>query len=205
VLRLNAPSLPHLQFANSGELRVGQIAVAVGSPYGFQQTVTAGVVSALGRSMRAQSGRLVNSRGEVIGVNTAVILPAQGICFAIGSNTAQFVAAWLIKDGRIRRAWLGFAGQNTTLPTRVVRHFKLPVDRAVLVTGVEPESPAHRAGLRDGDRIVAFKGEPIGRLDDLHRRLVANEIGVTSPLTILRLGERSELPITPGELRPVSS
>ncbi|HAB18934.1 MAG TPA: trypsin-like peptidase domain-containing protein [Verrucomicrobiota bacterium] len=225
ILRLNAPSLPHLQFANSGELRVGQIAVAVGSPYGFQQTVTAGVVSALGRSMRAQSGRLmddilqtdaalnpgnsggplVNSRGDVIGVNTAVIMPAQGICFAIGSDTAQFVAAWLIKDGRIRRAWLGFAGQNTALPTRIVRHFKLPVDRAVLVTGVEPESPAHRAGLRDGDRIVAFKGEPIGRLDDLHRRLVANEIGVTSPLTILRLGEKLELPITPGELRAVGS
>src|SRR6266704_2258474 len=162
VMRINAPHLVHVRFGDSQSLRVGQIAVAIGSPYGFQQTVTAGVVSALGRSMRAQSGRLmdniiqtdaalnpgnsggplVNSRGEVIGVNTAVILPAQGICFAIASNTAQFVAAWLIKEGRLRRSSIGVAGQNVPLHPRVVRFHKLPNERGVLIAEVEPGSPA---------------------------------------------------------------
>src|SRR3989475_10719056 len=152
VMRIHAPHLVHVRFGDSQSLRVGQIAVAIGSPYGFQQTVTAGVVSALGRSMRAQSGRLmdniiqtdaalnpgnsggplVNSRGEVIGVNTAVILPAQGICFAIASNTAELVAAWLIKESRIRRSYIGVGGQNTKLHRRVVRFFNLPVESGVL-------------------------------------------------------------------------
>src|SRR5437867_9251268 len=168
VMRINAPHLVHVRFGDSQSLRVGQIAVAIGSPYGFQQTVTAGVVSALGRSMRAQSGRLmdniiqtdaalnpgnsggplVNSRGEVIGVNTAVILPAQGICFAIASNTAELVAAWLIKEGRIRRSSIGVAGQNVPLHPRVVRFHKLPNERGVLIAEVEPGSPAAVAGLR---------------------------------------------------------
>ena len=168
VVRIHAGDLVHVNLGDSQSVRVGQIAIAIGSPYGFQQTVTAGVVSALGRSMRSQSGRLidniiqtdaalnpgnsggplVNSRGEVIGVNTAIILPAQGICFAIASNTAEFVAAWLIKEGRIRRSWIGVAGQNVPIHPRVVRFHKLPVNHGVLVAGLEPGSPAQRAALR---------------------------------------------------------
>jgi S1-C subfamily serine protease len=211
--------LQHVRLADSAGIRVGQIAVAIGSPYGFQQTVTAGIVSALGRSMRAESGRLmddiiqtdaalnpgnsggplVNSAGEVIGVNTAVILPAQGICFAIASNTAQIVAAWLIKDGRIRRSSIGVAGQNVPLHPRVVRFHKLPVNRGVLVAEIEPRSPAANAGLREGDIIVGFKGQPIATIDDLHKRLVASEIGVPSPLMLLRGTERIFVIVVPRE------
>jgi S1-C subfamily serine protease len=222
VMRINAPNLGHARLGDSQSVRVGQIAIAIGSPYGFQQTVTAGVVSALGRSMRAQSGRLmdniiqtdaalnpgnsggplVNSRGEVIGVNTAVILPAQGICFAIASNTAEFVVAWLIKEGRIRRSWIGVAGQNVPIHPRIVRYHRLPVSQGVLIVGVEPESPAVRTGLREGDVLVAFKGEAIASIDQLQRRLVAAEIGVTSPLMIVRHTEKLELLVTPEEWEP---
>ena len=222
VMRINAPHLVHVRFGDSQSLRVGQIAVAIGSPYGFQQTVTAGVVSALGRSMRAQSGRLmdniiqtdaalnpgnsggplVNSRGEVIGVNTAVILPAQGICFAIASNTAELVAAWLIKEGRIRRSWIGVAGQSASIHPRVVRHHRLPVSEGVLVVGVEPASPAVQAGLREGDVIIAFKNQLVASIDQLQRYLGATEIGVTSPITVIRHTEKLELPVTPEEWQP---
>jgi S1-C subfamily serine protease len=222
VMRMNAPHLVHVNFGDSQSLRVGQIAIAIGSPYGFQQTVTAGVVSALGRSMRAQSGRLmdniiqtdaalnpgnsggplVNSRGEVIGVNTAVILPAQGICFAIASNTAELVAAWLIKEGRIRRSWIGVAGQSASIHPRVVRYHRLPVSEGVLVVGVEPASPAVQAGLREGDIIIAFKNQPVASIDRFQRCLVAAEIGVTSPMTVVRHTEKLELSVTPEEWQP---
>jgi S1-C subfamily serine protease len=222
VMRIDAPHLVHVRFGDSQSVRVGQIAVAIGSPYGFQQTVTAGVVSALGRSMRAQSGRLmdniiqtdaalnpgnsggplVNSRGEVIGVNTAVILPAQGICFAIASNTAELVAAWLIKEGRIRRSWVGVAGQSAPIHPRVVRYHRLPASEGVLVLGVEPESPAVQAGLREGDIIIAFKNQPVASIDQFQRCLVAAEIGVTSPITIVRHTEKLELSVTPEEWQP---
>jgi len=227
VIRINAPGLQAARLADSSRIQVGQIAVAVGSPYGFQQTVTAGIVSARGRSMRSQSGRLMdeiiqtdaalnpgnsggpllNSAGEVIGVNTAVILPAQGICFAIASNTARFVAGWLIKDGRIRRSSIGVAGQNVPLHPRVVRYYRLPNDRGVIVVEVEPGGPAAIAGLQPNDTIVGFQGQPITSVDDLHKRLVASTIGVPSPLMFLRGTERLFCTVVPRELsamiRPV--
>ena len=222
VIRIDAPDVQHARLADSSKISVGQIAVAVGSPYGFQQTVTAGIVSALGRSMRAESGRLMdeiiqtdaalnpgnsggpllNSAGEVIGVNTAVILPAQGICFAIASNTAKFVAGWLIKDGRIRRSSIGIAGQNVPLHPRVVRFHKLPADRGVLVMEVEPGSPAAIAGLKQGDTIVGFKGQPIATVDDLQKHLIASEIGVPSPLMFLRGTEKLFCMVVPCESTP---
>ena len=211
-----------MRLADSSRISVGQIAVAVGSPYGFQQTVTAGIVSALGRSMRSASGRLMdeiiqtdaalnpgnsggpllNSAGEVIGVNTAVILPAQGICFAIASNTAQFVAGWLIKDGRIRRSSIGLAGQNVLLHPRVVRFHKLPADRGSLIMEVEPGGPAAIAGLKPGDTVVDFKGQPVAGVDfNLHKQLVASEIGLPSPLMFLR-GTEAFCMITPRRASP---
>ena len=225
VIRIDAPDVPHARLADSSQIRVGQIAVAVGSPYGFQQTVTAGIVSALGRSMRSESGRLMdeiiqtdaalnpgnsggpllNSAGEVIGVNTAVILPAQGICFAIASNTAKFVAGWLIKEGRIRRSSIGVAGQSVPLHPRVVRFHKLPNDSGVLVMEVEPGSPAALAGLRPNDTIVGFEGQPIATVDDLHKRLVASAIGVPSPVMFLRGTEKLFCTVVPRELPPFNT
>jgi S1-C subfamily serine protease len=220
VLRIYAPNLTPLKFADSARLKVGQLAIAIGSPYGFEATVTAGVVSALGRSLRSQTGRLmddilqtdaalnpgnsggplVNSHGEVIGVNTAMILPAQGICFAIASNTAQLITGWLVKEGRVRRSYVGIAGQTTPIHARVRRHYRLNQDRGVLVLGVEPGSPARLAGLREGDIIIAFKGEVIAGIDELLRKLVATVIGLPSVLTVLRQAEKLDIRITPQEL-----
>ena len=222
VLRLYAPGLTAVKFADSTRLRVGQLAVAIGSPFGFEASVTAGVVSALGRSLRSQTGRLmddiiqtdaalnpgnsggplVNSRGEVIGVNTAMILPAQGICFAIASNTAQLIIGWLVKEGRVRRSYVGIAGQTAPIHARLRRHYSLTQDRGVLVAGVEPGSPARLAGLREGDLIIAFKGQPIAGIDELLRRLVGTEIGIASSIIVLRQTARLELEITPQELLP---
>jgi S1-C subfamily serine protease len=222
VLRIDSARLPFLTFADSNRLCVGQIAIAIGSPYGFQQTVTAGVVSALGRSMRAQSGRLmddiiqtdaalnpgnsggplVDSSGAVIGVNTAVILPAQGLCFAIAANTAQWVAGLLIRDGKIRRSYLGLAGQNITIHPRLVRYHKRAKNQGILVAGTEADGPARRGGLAEGDIIVGFKGSPIYNIDDLHRALVGAEIGIESPLTVIRGTELVNLLVVPEELPP---
>ena len=223
VIRISTSNAPHVRFGRSADLKIGQLAIAIGNPFGFEHSVTAGVVSAVGRSLRASTGRLiedviqtdaalnpgnsggplVNSAGEVIGVNTAVILPAQGICFAIASNTAQFVAAWLIKEGRIRRSSIGVAGQNTSLHPRVVRFHKLPLSRGVLVAEIEPGSPAALAGVRPGDVIVGFKGHPVGTIDDLHKRLTAAEIGVASPLMLLRGTEKLFVVVAPRELPPL--
>ncbi len=222
VVRVDAPDLTPVVLGDSTTLKPGQVVVAIGNPYGFQTTITAGIVSALGRSMRSQSGRLidgviqtdaalnpgnsggplVNSRGEVIGVNTAVILPAQGICFAVPVNTAQRVIGLLIRDGKVRRGYLGLAGQNIALPRRLVRHHKLPAASAVLVVSVEPDSPARDAGLREGDVLVAFNGDPIRDIDTLHRLLTATAIGVKAELAIVRRAEKLAVAITPEESFP---
>ena len=221
VIRINAPQLVHVRLADSESLRVGQVAIAIGNPLGFQASVTAGVISALGRSMYSQSGRLidniiqtdaalnpgnsggplVNSAGEVIGVNTAMIRPAQGICFAIASNTAKLVAGWLIRDGRIRRSYIGVAGQNVPLHRRVIRFYNLSLETGVLVVSVEKDSPAQRAGLREGDIIVGFDDRPIGTIHDLHKMLVSEQIGVPAKLLVIRHTEKLELSILPAESR----
>jgi S1-C subfamily serine protease len=221
VIRIHASSLVSVALGDSSTVRVGQMAIAIGNPYGFQATLTAGVVSALGRSFRSRSGRLidnviqtdaalnpgnsggplVNSRGEVIGVNTAVILPAQGICFATAIDTAKFVTARLIKDGRIRRGYIGVVGQNTPLHRRLVRFHGLLVESGVLVISAEPGSPAERAGLRQGDVVIGFGEAPIPSIDALHRQLTDQQVGVRSPLTILRGTEKVTVEIVPEESR----
>jgi S1-C subfamily serine protease len=217
VVRIDAPHLTPLSFADSASLRVGQIAIAVGNPYGFDCTVTAGVVSALGRSLRTQSGHLVDdviqtdaalnpgnsggplvdARGQVIGVNTAMIMPAQGICFAIAANTASFVMSKLIHEGRIRRAYLGVAGQNVPLHRRVVRYHELPHETGVFVVSTEPDSPAAAAGLRDGDLIVGYGDKPVAGIDDLHRFLTEEQAGVASSLMVIRDLKKLTLTVQP--------
>jgi S1-C subfamily serine protease len=219
VIRVYAPQLHPVQLGESNRIRVGQLAIAIGNPYGFQCTVTAGVVSALGRSFRANTGRLidnviqtdaalnpgnsggplVNSRGEVIGVNTAVILPAQGICFAIGVDTAKYVAGWLMKDGKIRRSFIGVGGQNVPLHRRLVRHYDLQTSSGVLVIAVTPDGPAARAGLQEGDVMVEFDGQPITSIDALHRLLNGERIGSPSRLGFIRRTEKLNVEITPVE------
>jgi|SRR5438128_7745573 len=219
VVRIYAPNLVAARLGESKSVRVGQLAVAIGNPYGFECTVTAGVVSALGRSFRSNSGRLmdniiqtdaalnpgnsggplVNSRGEVIGVNTAVILPAQGICFAIAIDTAKYVTGWLIKEGRIRRSYIGVGGQNTRIHRRIVRHLHLPVETGLLVLYVESDSPAQSAGLREGDVVVEFDGHPVSGIDELHKLLTESQIGRRSSLVVIRNTETLQLEIVPEE------
>ena len=221
VIRVDEPGLAAAAMGDSQRLRVGQIVIAIGAPYGFQSTVTAGVVSALGRSLRSYSGRLiddviqtdaalnpgnsggplVDSAGRVVGVNTATILPAQGICFAIGINTAKFVASRLLRDGRIRRSYVGLSGQTVPVHRRVVRFYDLPKESGALVLSVEDRSPAKRAGLREGDIIVALEGQPVAGVDDLHRLLTEVRVGVSCVLTVLRGTEKLELKVVPEEAR----
>jgi S1-C subfamily serine protease len=219
VIRIDAPQLPAVRLGDSQKLRVGQLAIAIGNPYGFQYTVTAGVISALGRSLRSYSGRmiddviqtdaslnpgnsggpLVSSDGQVIGVNTATIMGAQGLCFAIGINTAKFVASRLLQQGRIRRGYIGVEAQTVPLHRRIVRFYDLPRQSGVIVLRIENGSPADRAGLREGDVIVAFAGQPIAGVDDLHRLLTDTQVGVRNQITVLRRTERLELAVVPGE------
>jgi S1-C subfamily serine protease len=219
VIRINGDSLAPAALGDSKSIRVGQLAVAIGNPYGFQCTVTAGVVSALGRSLRSQSGRLIDdviqtdaalnpgnsggplvtARGEVIGVNTAVILPAQGLCFAIAINTAKHVAGLLIRNGKIRRGHIGVAGQNVSLPRRHVLLHTLTAASGVLVISVEPNGPAQRAGLREGDVIVGYAGRPVASIDELHRLLTEEQVGARVELTFLRNGGKLALEVVPEE------
>ena len=216
-----APSLVAAPLGDSQKLRVGQLAIAIGNPYGFQYTVTAGVVSALGRSLRSYSGRmiddviqtdaslnpgnsggpLVTSDGQVIGVNTATIMGAQGLCFAIGINTAKFVAGRLLQEGRIRRSYIGVEAQTTPLHRRLVRFYNLPQESGVVVISVTAGSPGQKAGLREGDVIVALDGKSVAGVDDLHRLLTDARVGVNNSLTVLRWTEKLELSVVPEEAK----
>lgn len=219
VIRVQEENLIPAPLGDSQTLKAGHLVIAFGNPYGFQTTVTAGVVSALGRSLRSESGRLideviqtdaalnpgnsggplVNSRGEVIGVNTAIILPAQGICFALSINAAKFVAGELINNGRVRRAYLGIGGQSVSLSHRAQQDHAIAQDGGVLVIGVEEGSPADRSRLYEGDIIVGFNDQQILTIDDLHRILTEAKIGVRSSLIILRAWEKIDVDITPEE------
>ncbi len=219
VLRIDAPGLVPVRLGDSRTLRDGQVVIAFGNPYGFQYSVSAGVVSALGRSLRARSGRLIDdviqtdaalnpgnsggplvtAQGEVVGVNTAVILPAQGLCFAVPIHTAKLVAGRLIKDGKIRRGYIGVGGQNVPIPRRLVRAHHLPGETGILVVSVEDGSPAQRARLAEGDVIVRYGEHPVAGIDDLHRLLIDEAVGIRSILAVLRGAELVTLEIVPAE------
>jgi S1-C subfamily serine protease len=222
VIRVTAADLAPARLGDSSTLRAGQLVVAIGNPYGFDCTVTAGVVSALGRSLRSQSGRLiddviqtdaalnpgnsggplVNTHGEVIGVNTAMIRPAQGLCFAVAMRTASFVMIRLVRDGRIRRSYIGVGGQDVPLLRRVVRFFDLPVESTVMVASIEPDSPGQSAGLRPGDFILRFGETWINGIDDLHRLLTEERVGKIVELNVLRGTEMHKLTVRPSETPP---
>ena len=220
VLRIGGTALPWARLADSRSIRVGQVAIAIGNPFGFHHSVTTGVVSALGRSLRARSGRLmediiqtdaalnpgnsggalVSTAGEVIGLNTATIVPAQGLCFAIASNTVRFVASRLMRDGRIRRSFIGVAGQQTPVPRALARAGGIATASGVLVVSIEKGSPAEAAAFREGDVIVRFDGALIAGIDDLLRHLTDERIDRTVSITVLRRGRKVELAVIPREL-----
>ncbi len=222
VLRLDGEAPAHARLGDARRLRVGQLVIAIGNPFGFQATVTAGVVSALGRSLRSRSGRLIDSviqtdaalnpgnsggplvtsAGEVVGINTAIIAAAQGICFSISANTVEFVAARLIRDGRVRRSYIGLSGQSIALPRRVVRFHDLTRESGVRVEATAPDGAARAAGVLPGDVIVGFAGEAVGTVDELHRLLTEERVGKPATLTVLRRAEKREFEIRPREVRP---
>jgi S1-C subfamily serine protease len=222
LIRIDEPAtLPSARLGDSKRLKRGQLVIAIGNPLGFESTVTTGVVSALGRSLRSHNGRLiddviqtdaalnpgnsggplVSSRGEVVGINTAVIMGAQGICFAVAANTASFVLGELVRHGRVRRAFIGIAAQQTAIPPLRRRAARLAQDRAVMIGTVEPNSAAERAGLRPGDIIVALDGVTIAGADDLVRALTGDKIGRSVAFDVLRGTERLTLAAVPQERR----
>lgn len=221
VVQIDAERLSTASFGNSDELQVGQLAIAIGNPFGFQYSLTAGVVSALGRTLRSNSGRLiddviqtdaalnpgnsggplVNSFGEVIGVNTAVILPAQGLCFAVASNLAQYVVGKLILDGKVRRGYIGIAGQVVQLPKTAIGSLQLEVKSGILVQQIEPDAPAYTSELEQGDVIIGFNGHPVHSIDDLHKLLQENTIGQKQELIVLRRGRKERVKVIPAELK----
>lgn len=220
VIKVDGFNLKYAQLGDSSALLVGQLVVAIGNPFGFECTVTSGIVSALGRSIRSNSGRLieqviqtdaalnpgnsggplVNSRGHVVGVNTAIILPAQGICFAVPANTARWVASQLMTEGRIRRAYIGLAGQNIILPQGIVHVDKVPVESGVHVASLEENSPAYLGGIREGDVIIAVNGQIAKSMDDLHRFLTKDKIGERIRLILIRQFEKIVLDVVPEEV-----
>jgi S1-C subfamily serine protease len=222
VLRLAGETPAFARLGDARRLRVGQLVIAIGNPFGFQATVTAGVVSALGRTLRARSGRLIDSviqtdaalnpgnsggplvtsAGEVVGINTAIIAVAQGICFSISANTVEFVASRLIRDGRVRRSYIGLSGQNIMLPRRVVRFHALDRESGVRVEATAPDGAARAAGLLSGDIIVGFAGEPVGTVDELHRLMTEERVGKPASIIVLRRMEKRELLVTPREAAP---
>jgi S1-C subfamily serine protease len=219
VIRIHAPNLVPVMLGDSQSIQVGQLVVAIGNPFGFQTTVTSGVVSALGRSLRAGSGRLIDNviqtdaalnpgnsggplvttRGEVVGVNSAIILPAQGICFSIAINTAKRVASQLMTFGRVKRSLIGIAGQTVPLPRRVTRFFRLAVQSGVRVESLQPSGPAARAGAKQGDIIVGLGDDPIASIDDLQSKLTEQLAGVPQRISVLRGVELQDLEIVPAE------
>ena len=219
VLRLHADNLIHAELGDSGAIRVGQLVIAIGNPFGFQCSVTAGVVSAMGRSLRSGTGRLIDdivqtdaalnpgnsggplvtAQGRIIGINTAIIRPAQGLCFAIASNTAKFVVAALLRHGKVRRSYIGVGGQTVALPRRMVRFHGLRGEAGARVMQIAPGSPAAVAGLQVGDTIVALNGTAVTGVDALHRLLTADRAGTRTELTVLRLTQKLTLPIVPAE------
>jgi S1-C subfamily serine protease len=224
VLRLHADNLAHAELGDSSVIRVGQLVIAIGNPFGFQCSVTAGVVSALGRALRSGTGRLIDdivqtdaalnpgnsggplvtAQGRIIGINTAIIRAAQGLCFAIASNTAKFVVAELLRHGKVRRSYIGVGGQTVTLPRRTVRFHGLDAEAGARVMSIAPGSPAAAAGLQVGDTIVAFNGTAVTGVDALHRLLTADRAGKQTELTVLRLTQKLTLLVAPAE-RPDSA
>jgi S1-C subfamily serine protease len=220
VIRIYADNLQYVTFGNSDYLRVGQLVIAIGNPYGFEYSVTSGVVSALGRSLRSSTGRLidnviqtdaalnpgnsggplVNSCGEVVGINTAIILPAQGICFAVASSTARYVVTMLITEGRVRRGYLGMGGLVVNLPLRVINYLRLSSKSGILVQHIEPNSPAHRSNLLMGDIILGLNNQAVSDINDLHRLLDEKSVGKSAVLEVLRRGKRMTLTVIPEEL-----
>lgn len=221
VIKIYGEGLKAIRFADSNQVQVGQIAIAVGNPYGFQYSVTAGVVSALGRTLRSESGRLiddviqtdaslnpgnsggplVNSQGDVIGVNTAVILPAQGICFAVSSNVTAMVAGKLILHGKVRRGYLGIAGQLINLTERIKQYNHLNAKTGVIVVSTEADGVSYNSELQEGDIIVEFNQQPITSVDDLHRLLTEETIGKRLTMAVLRGNLRRTISVIPGEVR----
>lgn len=219
VVRLRARHVPGQALGDSSRLRAGQLVIAIGTPLGFQHTVTAGVVSALGRALRARTGRLlenliqtdaalnpgnsggplVTSAGEIVGVNTAAISGVHGMSFAVPINTARQVIAAILRDGRVRRSVIGIGGHDVPLPPRLRRYHRLPIDRAIAVVEVTPGGPAARAGLLPHDLIVLFEGEPVRGVDDLWRRLTAETIGRVVSVTVVRGPEMRSVRVVPVE------
>jgi S1-C subfamily serine protease len=221
VIRIEGSSLPHAQLGESAKLKVGQLCIAIGNPLGFSSTVSAGVVSALGRNMRAQDGRLmeniiqsdvalnpgnsggplVDTRARVIGVNTAMIFGAQGISFAVPIDTAKWVVGQIMTQGRVRRSFLGIVAQNRRIDPRVRRHLDLLQESAVEVMSVEPSGPAAAAGVRDGDIVLALDGRPVQSVDDVHRTLTQWPVGKPLPVAALRRLERVDVVALPTEAK----